>query len=293
MSEENASVETEQATEQTTTSFVDADGKLVDNWQSHAPKGYEDLADDASLKTIKSVWDMGKSYVHVRKQVPLDKTALPNDKWGEGDWNEWHKAGGRPETSADYGITRHEEIPEESMTKEMIDGYQDLFHRIGLSKKQADAISEYNTDRMLAQMKTMAQTQEDSTNETIDSLRKEWGLAYDQNVHRGNVAIEKDKDIGKDPAYKARLLEKVNKDPDLIRFASNMGFKFVEHKIIEDPGIPSPGDLQTQIAEIMADKRYSHIDLQNNQPMLLSVYSIDEDRLLHQGDTRINFEMQE
>jgi len=250
------------------TSIVDADGKLVDNWQSHAPKGYEDLVGDESLKTLKSVWDMGKSYVHIRKQVPLDKTALPNDKWGDGEWSEWHKAGGRPDTAADYGIKRHEEIPEEAMTQDSIDGYQELFHKIGLSKKQVDAIGDHNTELMLKQIRDMAQAQEDRNNQTSDGLRKLWGLAYDQNVHRGNVAIEKDKDIEKDSAYKARLLEKVNKDPDLIRFASNMGYKFVEHKIVEDPGIPSPGDIQTQITELMSDARYHHIDPEVRQPLI-------------------------
>ena len=284
MTEENASVSTEQATETVeTTSFVDSDGKLADNWQSHAPKGYEDLADDASLKTIKSVWDMGKSYVHIRKQVPLDKTALPNDKWGDEEWGEWHKAGGRPETAADYGITRHEEIPEEAMTKETIEGYQELFHKIGLSKKQSDAISAYNSDKMLALIQTSEQDQEDSSNQVSDGLRKLWGLAYDQNVHRGNVAIDKDKDVEGDSAYKARLLEKVNKDPDLIRFASNMGYKFVEHKIIEDPGIPSPSDLQTQIAELQADPRFHNADESVRQPlidkMLLLQRKLNESKL--------------
>jgi hypothetical protein len=30
-----------------------------------------------------------------------------------------------------------------------------------------------------------------------------------------------------------------------------MGYKFVEHKIVEDPGIPSAGDIQTQIDKAM------------------------------------------
>jgi len=265
---ETPPVAPEQAPEAPPTSLVDADGKLVDNWQTHAPKGYEDLIEDKSLSTIKNVWDMGKSYVHIRKQVPMDKTALPNDKWGETEWSEWHKAGGRPETAADYDIKRHEEIPEEAMTKEMIEGYQELFHSIGLSKKQSDAIAAYNSEKMLAQINTMAQNQEDSANQVSDGLRKLWGLAYDQNIHRGNVAIDKDKDVEGDGAYKARLLEKVNKDPDLIRFASNMGYKFVEHKIIEDPGIPTPADLQTQIAEIQADPRFSHVDPEVRQPLI-------------------------
>lgn len=249
-------------------SLIDADGKLVDNWQSHAPDAYEELRDDKTLPRMKNFWEFARSHVNLRKQVPLEKTPIPNDKWGDEEWGEWHKAGGRPETAADYGIKRHEEIPEEAMSQQVIDDYQELFHRIGLSAKQVAAISEHNTDLMIKQMKDMTQAEEDLNIKISDGLTKLWGLAYQQNVNRGNVAIDKDKDVEGDPAYKARLLDKVNKDPDLIRFASNMGFKFVEHKIIEDPGIPSPGDLQTQITEIQADPRFSHIDPEVRKPLI-------------------------
>lgn len=274
MSEESASITTEQATETTATdtttavSIAGADGVFVKDWHTKAPDGYEELRDDKSLATIKSVWDIGKSYRHVRKQVPLDKMARPNDTWGDSDWDEFHKAGGRPDTKEDYNIKRHEEMPEDAMTKEDIDSFHDLLFRHGASKKLSDAIVEWNNEHFLHIKKQIEQAEEDQTNQVSDGLRKEWGLAYDQNVHRGEVAISKDKDVESDPAYKARLLEKVNKDPDLIRFASNMGYKFVEHKIVEDPGIPTPVDIQTQITEIMADPRYSHIDLEVRQPLI-------------------------
>lgn len=269
MSEEtDTSVTTEQLSTETPASIIDKDGVFTEGWQKHAPEGYEDLREDKSLPRSKSIWEFAKTHVNLRKQVPLDKMARPNDTWGDSDWDEFHKAGGRPDTKEDYSIKRHEEIPEKAMSQEMIDGYQELFHKIGLSKKQSDAISVHNTELMLKEIKDIAQAEEDRTNQVSDGLRKLWGMAYDQNVYRGEVAISKDKDVEGDPAYKARLLEKVNKDPDLIRFASNMGYKFIEHKIFEDPGIPTPGDLQTQITEIMADPRYSHIDPEVRQPLI-------------------------
>lgn len=276
MSDEGTPPEGEQATV-----LVDAEGKLVDNWQTHAPEGYEGLREDKSLGTLKSLWDMGKSYVHVRKQVPLDKTAIPNDNWGDDEWNEWHKAGGRPETAADYAMARDENIPEELMPKEMIDGYQELFHKIGLSKKQSDAINEYNTGQMLAEISTAQQQHEDDVTKVSDGLRKLWGLAYDQNVHRGNVAIDKDKDVEGDPEYKARLLEKVNADPDLIRFASNMGYKFVEHKIVEDPGIPTPEDVQQRINAEMLKPEYLQRDHPNHEHQVQLVQRLFEEKRKH------------
>ena len=264
MSDETASETTEQATTETKTevpaSLVGADGVLVKDWHKQAPEGYEDLRDDQSLSTVKSLWGLSKSFVHVRKQVPVDKMPRPNENWGDDDWNEFYDAGGRPKTSADYGIKRHPDIPEEAFTDEMIKGFQDVLHRNGAKQKLVDELVAYNDELTLKKMKDMAQGDEDANNAVQDQLRKDWGLAYDQNVHRGNIAIEKDKDVEDDPAYKARLLDKVNKDPDLIRFASNMGYKFVEHKIVEDPSIPSPMDIQKQIADLMKSADFNSKD---------------------------------
>jgi hypothetical protein len=257
MSEEtDASVTTEQVSTETKTetpaSVVNTDGTFIENWHTKAPDGYEELRDDKSLATIKSVWDIGKSYRHIRKQVPLDKTAIPNDNWTDADWEVWNKHGGRPDTAADYNINkRPEEIPENLWDQKVADEWQEFFHKHGASKKLVEAINERNTGLAVAALAKQTQDQEIATNAVSDALRKDWGPAYDQNCHRGEVAVSKDKDAEIDPAYKVRLLDKINKDPDLIRFASNMGYKFVEHKIVEDPGIPSVGDIQQRIDEAM------------------------------------------
>ena len=241
-------------------SLIGADGALVKDWNKQAPEGYEGLRDDKSLSTVKDVWGLSKSFIDTKKMVGAETMLRPNEKWGDDEWNGFYDAGGRPETKEDYNIKRTEGIPEEAMTDDMLNGFQELFHKIGLSKKQVDAIVAHNDALTITKMKDMAQETEDQNNIVQDALRKDWGLAYDQNVHRGNLAIDRDKDVEDDPAYKTRLLDKVNKDPDLIRFASNMGYKFVEHKIVEDPGIPSPMDLQKQIADLMASADFNSLD---------------------------------
>lgn len=250
-------------------SLIGADGALVENWQKQAPEGYEDLREDKTLSTIKNIWDFGKSHVHMRKQVPMDKMPRPTDTWEDADWDEFYKAGGRPDTKEDYKITYADEIPEEMRpTKEVTEKFQEIFHKHGASKELVDALTAYNNELTLAGITKTNQDFELAVIEVQDALRKDWGLAYEQNVHRGNVAIDKDKDAEKDPVYKTRLLEKINKDPDLIRFASNMGYKFVEAHIVEDPGIPSQGDLQQQITDLMADPKYTHKDTAVRQPLI-------------------------
>lgn len=229
---------------------VNADGTFVENWTTKLQD--TSLHGDKTLIRFKSIEELSKGHVHVRKQVPLDKIARPSENSTDADWEEFHKAGGRPDTAADYNINaRPEEIPENLWDQTVADGWQEFFHKHGASKKLVEAINTRNTELVIAALAKQTQDAEISSNAVSDALRKDWGLAYDQNCHRGEIAISKDKDAEIDPAYKVRLLDKINKDPDLIRFASNMGYKFVEHRIVEDPGIPSAGDIQTQIDEAM------------------------------------------
>lgn len=258
-------------------SLVGADGALAKDWHKQAPEGYEDLREDPSLATVKNLWGLSKNYTSTKKMVGADTMVRPSEKFTDSDWDDYYKAGGRPDTKEDYNIQYSEDIPEEMRpSKDVTEKFQEVFHKHGASKKLVDALSELNDELLLAEITKNTQALEEASGAVEAALRKDWGLAYDQNVHRGNVAIDKDKDVEKDPAYKARLLEKVNKDPDLIRFASNMGYKFVEHHIVEDPGIPSPGDLQEQIADLMADERYSSKDKTVRQPIIDKIMRLRE-----------------
>ncbi|KKK60974.1 hypothetical protein LCGC14_3019000, partial [marine sediment metagenome] len=252
------SEEAEQLSEETPKSLVNADGTFVKDWTTRLKD--ETLHNDPTLIRFKGIEELSSGHVNVRKQVPLDKMPRPTEHFTDTDWEDFHKAGGRPETAGDYNIQRDRNIPEEAMTKDTIEGYQNLFHKIGLSKKQSDAIATYNTEQMISQLTTMAQKAEMDFNTLKDGLTKKWGLAFDQNTHLGNIAIDKGAVKGADGKVdldaKERLIEKINKDPDLIEFASNLGSLFAEHKIVEDPNIPSIGDMDTKIREAQTHPAY-------------------------------------
>jgi|GEM_PF-3504561 len=238
----------------TPSSIVNADGTLVENWHTFAPEGYEDLRDDKTLPRIKRIWDLGKSYVHVRKQVPLEKIARPNENFTEADWNEFYEAGGRPKTAEDYNITKPKDFPKEYWDDNRSKGFQKLFHKLGLSKKQCDDLVKYNNEEVLKSIQTQNQQEEAEFQELNDKLHQKWGAAYDQKVHIGNLAIEKGSNG--DLEYKERLLDKINADPDLIEFASNLGNLFTESRIIETPKMPTPADIDAKISEAMQHPAY-------------------------------------
>ena len=254
-----------------------ADGTLVENWHTLAPEGYEHLREDKTLPRIKKFWDLSSSYVNVRKQVPLDKMPRPNDNFSEADWDEFYKAGGRPDTAQDYNIKKPEDFPEEYWVQDNADKYQEVFHKLGINKKQSDALVALNNEMTLAAIKDIEQQEEMEFTTLKDNLRKKWGRAFDQNTHLGDIAIEKG--AKGDEGFKERLIEKINADPDLIEYSANLGSLFSEHGIFEDTKIPTPSDIQKQINELRADPRFLSKEKSIRQPLIDQINRLTEQML--------------
>ena len=277
MADEETPPETEQAPVATVpASLVSADGSLVDGWHSQAPEGYEDLREDKSLSTIKNVFALGRSYVHVRKQVPMDKMPRPNENWGDADWEDFHKAGGRPDTAADYGdLPAPEHWNDKLLPWDKVKSdWQETFHRIGLSKKQADAIREQNDTHDAAYSLALANAETERNTQLWDRLHDKWGGAYDQRVARGTKAIERG--TGDDEGFYQRVLEKVNGSIDLIELMANIEDGFSEHDQVAIPRIDIPSDIQSQITELMADPRYNSRDKAVRQPLISKIMRLRE-----------------
>ena len=104
---------------------------------------------------------------------------------------------------------------------------------------------------MMVDIQTKQQAEKQAMADLVSGLSTEWGAAFEQNKHLGNIAVEEGT-MG-NPELKERLLAKSWwNDPDVVRFNSNLGKKFAEGKPPNFANIPTPGDLQTQINELMA-----------------------------------------
>jgi len=256
MGEETGQVETEVEAEAeattTPTPIIGEDGKFVTNWQETLP---EDIRGEKSLRDFKDVTGLAKSWVSARRMLGKDKVAIPSESSTDGEWEEFYNAGGRPKTAADYNLKRPETLPEEYYDKELVSKAQELFHKIGLNKKQAEALFAFNNENAMAALKNHTTGQEMAMRELEDGLHKEWGKAYEQKVHLGNVAIEQGT-AGNDE-LKERLTQKFGNDPDFIRFAATLGGKFAEHGV-KGSLIPTPADIDVKIHELMMQDAYTN-----------------------------------
>ena len=237
------------ATTEAPESFVGTDGVFVEGWQTKLQD--ESLREDQTLKTLKNVESLAKSYVHIRKQVPLDKIAIPGVNATEQELGAFHEALGRPKTAEEYVM----EVPEEhkeNFSEELIGEARGMFHGLGFNQKQVDTLWEFEQKRAAAANKALDDFEEREKSEAETALRNKWGTAYDENMHLANRMISENAQVGEERDY---LIAEYGNNPRLANFLGNIAKKFVEHKIITDIETPS-SDLEGRKKELMASKAY-------------------------------------
>ena len=235
-----------------TPTMFDAEGNFTENW-THLLSD-ESLHDNKTLKASRNVESLASQTVSAQKMVGANKIAIPNEASTELEWDEWHKAGGRPETAEDYAFAKPEEFPEEHYNPEQAKAAQELMHKLGLSKNQAEQLFAFNNQYAIARLAVIEQDSKLAMTQLQDGLVADWGNAYEQKKHLGNKAIEEG--VSGDAAFKERIIEKFGNDPDFVRFAANLGGKFAESGSIQIDTVPTPGDIQTTIDDEIAKPVY-------------------------------------
>jgi len=259
----------------TVASFIGEDGTLHDGWKSTLD---ETVRNDISLDSFKNLKDLAKSYVTTKSMVGKNRIAVPGDTSTELEWAEYYKAGGRPETVADYGLKPPEDFPadvlEQVFPKAKLEAWQDRFFKAGISKKAAQQfIADYARD-IMADVQNMNNAKEADDIALKQGLFTEWGSAYDQKIHLGNIAIEAGTAGNAD--FKAMVIDKLGNDPTFIRFAANLGAKFAEGKSPSYAQVPTPSDLNTKINELMANPLYLNGSLKQRNEIANQIMALRE-----------------
>ena len=248
--------------------FVNADGTFIDGWQGRLAD--ETLRTDETLARFNNFDDLTKSYINVRKQVPMDKVVLPGVNATEDELNEFYTKLGRPATLEEYTVVKPEDLPDEHWNEETATAAKAVFYKIGITKAQAAALTEFDNQRLADGLKKLAEAEEGAKAKMVTALRNKWGTAYDERLHLCNRMINDNTTEGEE---RDKVLQQIGNDPLVGNFLANIASKFVEHKIITDVETPSAG-LEERKKDLMNSDAYKDRNHPDHKETSLAVQRI-------------------
>jgi|TARA_A100001515_G_C4554158_1_gene204462 hypothetical protein len=218
----------------------------------------EQIRDHPSLQSINDVGNLGLSFVNAQRLIGADKLPLPKNPTEEDLSNIYSKLG-RPDEPSGYALQADGQM----LSDEDVNTVSDIFHKLGLSKQQANGVIDYYKSSVQQTTEAMAKESAQQKTEIEQKLKAEWGADYDAKVSQANQAVA---DIAGQEVLDMVLQDgtKVGNHPVFIKaFANFASFKnsVTKEDTISENAVNyrmSPADAQARIDQIMQDKNHAY-----------------------------------
>lgn len=233
---------------------------LPANWYEKLP---EDLRGEESLKSISDFGSLVKSYVHAQKMVGAEKIAVPGKHATDDDWKNVYSKLGLPKDTASYNM----EVPKDTtMDSEFLGAFKEAAFKNGVLPKQANGLMAFFNESIKATQTKNAEKAQIDQEAGINSLKTEWGAAFNDNLSIARLAVNK---LG-NPELKDYLEKSgLGNNPVMIKLFSNVG-KFLKEEKQLDIGSAqtfdnalSPADAQKKIESLLTDVAGPYYDAEH------------------------------
>lgn len=242
-----------------------AENGAVSNQAATSTGAWYDQIQDSDLrgylqnKGWKDPGELAVGYRNLEKLVGQDKLVMPKGDSDAEGWNRVYEALGRPKTADDYKLP----VPE-GQTGDFAKQAAAKFHELGISGKQATALAEWwNSTQGGALEQHQAQLAQ-RTEAEINSLKSEWGQAWDENVELGRRAA-REFGLAND---KLTAIENAIGTKELMQLMSRIGRGLTEHEFEGGRTTNSfgmtPEAARARIADLRNDKEWASKYLQGN-----------------------------
>ena len=223
----------------------------------------EELRQHPSISPIKDVENLARSYVNAQRLIGADKIAVPVNPTDE-DLDRIYDRLGRPETPNDYGF----DIDGNVITEELAANYADVAHKLRLTPDQAKGVLDYYRSTVEQEGAQSLELAEVAKEQTVQSLRQEWGRAFDQKVE---AAARVAQEFADPEMFNITLADgsKLGDNAEFIKaFAKIADFRqsvTSEDTVAEmsQSSVMTPATAQAEIDAIMNDKSHAYWDRKN------------------------------
>ena len=192
-----------------------------------APAGaWYDGIEDGDLKGYvqnkgwKDPVELANGYRNLEKLLGTEKVPLPKGAEDKEGWGRVYDALGRPKSADDYGL----QLPEGG-NGDFLKAAAGKFHELGLSKAQAAELANWYNEQATGQVGAAQQAQAAKVEQDIQSLKGEWGQAWEENVELGRRAARQ---FGLDQG-KLESLENAFGTGEMLKFMARIGRGLTEH----------------------------------------------------------------
>lgn len=196
----------------------------VEDWRSSLP---EDIRNEPSLAQVPDVPTLAKNYVHAQRQMG-SRIPAPQPTWNEQQWEEHFARIGRPQDPAQYPEPPKENLPEGlEFSPEKMAEAKKMFHRAGLTPRQAETILGYYVDVMKNQVNHQRETEQNTVAQATVKLQEKHGDKFPQVLDKAKSVV---RHFG-DPEFQTFLQSTgMGNNPYFIEMLAKIGDRMLEDR---------------------------------------------------------------
>ena len=232
------------------------------NW---LPDADPDTAGYVQNKGWNGPADVLTSYRNLEKLMGADRAGrtveIPKDPDDAVAMGQFYERLGRPNTAEEYGLP----LPENA-DPEFAKWAKETFHEIGLTSAQARVLTEKWNGLMGGKVEAGKAASQARLVEEGDSLRKEWGAAFEQNCRAVDMAVAQ---FGLDQETVVALRDAIG-PLKAMKFFHQIGSKLGEDVFVSGgqtaSNIPTPAAAQAQLKDLTMQKDFLDAFLNPSHP---------------------------
>lgn len=214
----------------------------------------EEYRSNPNIEKFTELDALAKSYINAVSMIGTDKIPLPGKSATDEQWNEVYNKLGRPESADKYTLEFKTDVA--PVDENVIKGFAQNAHKLGLNNKQAQGILEFYKSTLEGSAKEMAVNMEAAQAEAANTLRSEWGRAYDENLRKASAVA---KTYLEPELLDTQLRDgsRLGDNPKIIKAFANIANLLSEDKIIgtEADNVLQGRDIEKEIEELTSDKQ--------------------------------------
>ena len=214
----------------------------------------EEYRSNPNIEKFTELDALAKSYINAVSMIGTDKIPLPGKTATDEQWNEVYNKLGRPESPDKYTLELKTDVA--PVDENIIKGFAQNAHKLGLNNKQAQGILEFYKSTLEGSAKEMSVNMEAAQASAANSLRSEWGKSYDENLRRASNVAQ--------TYLEPELLDtqlrdgsRLGDNPKIIKAFSNIANLLSEDQIVgaESDNILQGRDVEKEIEELTTDRQ--------------------------------------